>query len=329
MRMTRHHKLAAPIALLSIVVALAGCQMGPYVSSSFDRSLDVSGPIRLELSNVSGDVSVVGSADGKVHVHGDVRVSGFGFGNPQKRLDDLVSSPPVELKGDTLRVGKETTRLRNVSISYAIEVPRDTEVNSASVSGSQLVRNVRGPVQASSVSGTVRGQDIGREVRLSSTSGSVTAENCGDDVRATSVSASVTVLNAKGDVLAHSVSGNVEVKNPGGRVDANSSSGSVEVRDANGDVKAHATSGRVIVQGNPSGNSYWELKTVSGSVDIGVPSSASFHLSAGAVSGQIRAQVPIMIEEQGKHSLRAHMGDGGGRVEIHTISGSIEVQGAQ
>ena len=112
-------------------------------------------------------------------------------------------------------------------------------------------------------------------------------------------------------------------------MDANSSSGSVGIRDADGDVKAHATAGRVTVQGNPGGNSYWDLKTVSGSVDIAVPSSASFHLSAGAVSGQIRAQVPIMIEEQGKHSLRAHMGDGGGRVEIHTISGAIEVLGAQ
>jgi hypothetical protein len=36
-----------------------------------------------------------------------------------------------------------------------------------------------------------------------------------------------------------------------------------------------------------------------------------------------------MIEEQGKHSLRAHMGDGGGRVEIHTVSGAIEVNGAE
>jgi DUF4097 and DUF4098 domain-containing protein YvlB len=326
--MTRHNRLAALIALFALVIALAGCSMGPSVSGNFDRSLDVSGPIRLDLSNVAGDVSIVGSTDGKVHVHGDVRVSGFGLGSPQKRLDDIVASPPIELKGDTLRVGKETTRLRNVSIAYAIEVPRDTEVNSASVSGSQSIRNVRGPVQAASVSGMVRGQDIGREVKLSSTSGAVGADNCGDDVRATSVSGSVTVANAKGDVLAHSVSGKVEIKNPGGRVDANSSSGSVEVRDANGDVKAHATAGRVTVQGNPSGNSYWDLKTVSGPVDIAVPSSASFHLSAGAVTGQIRAQVPIMIEEQGKHSLRAHMGDGGGRVEIHTVSGSIEVQGA-
>ena len=327
--MTRHNRLAAPVAVLAFVVILAGCQMGPSVSGSFDRSLDVSSPIRLELSNVSGDVSIVGSADGKVHVHGDVRVSGFGMGSPQNRLNDIIATPPVELKGDTLRIGKENERLRHVSISYSVEVPRDTEVNSASISGSQSVRNVRGPVQASSISGTVRGEGIGREVKLSSISGTVSADNCGDDVRATSVSGSVTVTNAKGDVLAHSVSGNVEVKNPGGRVDTQSSSGSVEVRDSNGDVKAHAKSGRVTVQGNPTGNSYWDLKTASGSVDIAVPASASFHLSAGAVTGQIRAQVPIMIEEQGKHSLRAHMGDGGGRVEIHTVSGSIEVQGAR
>jgi DUF4097 and DUF4098 domain-containing protein YvlB len=327
--MTRHNRIAARIALLALVTALAGCSMGPSVSGSFDRLLDVSGPIRLDLSSVAGDVSIVGSTDGKVHVHGDVRVSGFGLGSPQKRLDDIVASPPVELKGDTLRVGKETTRLRNVSITYAIEVPRDTAVNTASVSGSQSIRNVRGPVQAASVSGMVRGQDIGQEVKLSSTSGAIDAANCGDDVRAFSVSGNVTVVNAKGDVLAHSVSGSVEIKNPGGRVEANSSSGSVEVRDANGDIKAHATAGRITVQGNPSGNSYWDLKTVSGAVDIAVPSTASFHLSAGAVTGQIRAQVPIMIEEQGKHSLRAHMGDGGGRVEIHTVSGSIEVQGAQ
>jgi DUF4097 and DUF4098 domain-containing protein YvlB len=327
--MTRHHKLASSFALLAIVLAFAGCQMGPSVSGSFDRSLDVSGPIRLELSNVAGDVTIVGSADGKVHVHGDVRVSGFGFGSPEKRLDELVANPPVELKGDTLRIGKEMSRQHNVAITYSVEVPRATEVNSTSVSGAQSVRNVRGPVLAESVSGAVHGQDIGREVKLASTSGTVTAENCGDDVRATSISGTVTVTNAKGDVLAHSVSGNVEVRNPGGRVDANTSSGTVDVRDAGGDVKAHATAGRVTVQGNPSGNSYWDLKTVSGTVDISVPSNASFHLSAGAVTGQISAQIPIMIEEQGKHSLRAHMGDGGGRVEIHTVSGAIELQGAQ
>lgn len=327
--MTRHLKLAASIALPLVAIALAGCEMGPTVSASFDRQYDVSSPIRLELSNIAGDISITGSTDGKVHVHADVRVSGMGFGSPQKRLDEILANPPVELKGDTLRVGKELTRVHNVSIAYTLEVPKETAVSSASVSGSQTVRGVRGPLQAVSVSGSVQAQDIGRDVRLSSTSGSITAENCGDDVRASSVSGNVTVSKATGDVVAHTVSGNVQVSSPGGRVDADTSSGSVEVRGANSDAKARATAGRVLVQGNPSGNSYWELKTVSGSVNIGVPSNANFHLSANAVSGQISAQIPIMIEEQGKHSLRARMGSGGGRVEVHTVSGAIEVQGAQ
>lgn len=325
--MKRHHRLPAALALALLVTAVVGCQVGPTVSGSFDRSLDVSGPIRLEVANVSGDVSIVGSGDGKVHVHGDVRVGGFGFGNPQERLNEIVSSPPLELKGDTLRIGRDASRLHNVSIAYQIEVPQSTTVTSASVSGSETARDILGSVQLVSVSGSIRAHNIGSDSKLVSTSGSVEVEKCGDNIRATSVSGSVSVTNAKGDVVAHSVSGDVTVNNPGGRVDANTSSGSVGVRGGNSDVKAHASSGRVTIEGNPSGNSYWDLKTASGSVDIAVPSAASFHFSANAVSGQIRTQIPIVIEEQGKHSLRAHMGDGGGRVEVHTVSGGIEVLG--
>lgn len=327
-KMPRNHRLAGSLAFLTLVFALAGCDFGPAATGNFDKTLDVSAPLHLELSNVAGDVIITGAADGKVHIHGDVRVSGFGFGNPQDRLKEVLANPPIELKGDTLRIGKDVTRMHNVSIAYTVEVPRDTSVASSSVSGSLSIRDVHGPVEGESVSGSIRAQNIGRDARLASTSGSIDAENCGDDVRATSVSGSVTVLSAKGDVIAHSVSGSVTVRNPGGRVDSDSSSGSVEIRGANGDVKAHSTSGHVNIGGNPSGNSYWDLKTMSGSVSISVPSDANFHLSSSAVSGQIRTQVPIVIEEQGKHSLRARMGTGTGRVEVHTVSGSIELDSA-
>jgi DUF4097 and DUF4098 domain-containing protein YvlB len=327
--MRRNHRLAGALAFCIAAFALTGCDIGPSASGAFDKSIDVSGPLRLELSNVSGDVSITGTADGKVHVHGDVHASGMGFGNPQGRVNQLVANPPIELKGDTLRIGRDMTRMHNVSISYTVEVPRNTEVVSSSVSGSVSVRNVRGPLQAESVSGSVHAQDIGNDARLSSTSGSVEAENCANDVRATSVSGSVDVVNAKGDVLAHSVSGNVTVRAPGGRVDSNSSSGSVEIRGANNDVKAHTASGRVDIGGNPSGNSYWDLKTMSGPINISVPSDANFHLSSSAVSGEIRTQVPIVIEEQGKHTLRARMGNGNGRVEVHTVSGSVELDGSK
>ena len=327
--MTRYRGSAGPIALLSVAVALAGCSLGPSVNGSFDRTLNVTGPVRLELTNAAGDVTINGSADGKIHVHGDVRVSGVSFGSPQKQLDELVANPPVEQRGDTVRIGKEMSRMHNLAITYVIEVPKDTSVSTTVASGSQSIKGVRGPVKAEAASGAIRADGIDRAVQLSTASGAITADDNGDDVHVSSSSGSVAVSNAKGDVRIHVVSGVIQVSNPGGRVDASTLSGSIDVDGATSDVKAHAASGRIAIQGNPSGHSYWDLKTVSGTVQLTVPASASFHLSAEAMSGEIRAAIPIVIEEQGKHSLRAHMGDGGGRVEVHTVSGSIEVRGSK
>jgi DUF4097 and DUF4098 domain-containing protein YvlB len=321
-----HRSLAAPLGLLVAAIAALGCGVGPSANGSFDRTLSVTAPIRLELANASGDVSITGSTDGKVHVHGEVRSSGIGFDSPQKRLDEIVSNPPIEQKGDTVRIGKDLSRIRNLSVSYVIEVPRETEVDITVASGSQTIRGVRGPIKAQAASGSIRADHIDRHAQLSTLSGSIDAHDIGDDLRASSASGSVTVSNIKGDVRTSALSGATQIAEPGGRVDSDTASGSVEVQGATTDVKAHAASGRIEVRGNPGSNSYWDLKTVSGVVELSVPSNANFHLSADAVSGQIKTDVPIVIEEQGKHSLRARVGAGGGRVEVHTISGEIRVR---
>ena len=318
-------RLILAIACTLALVGTAGCYAGAAATGNFDRTLSVSGPVRIELSNAAGDVQIVGSADGKVHIHAEVRASGFGFGRPQRRIDEILAHPPVEQRGSTIRIGKDLNGVHNVAISYQIEVPHDTEVNSSLASGSQSVRQIQGPVKTNAASGSLRVDHIDREVRLRSVSGSVDAFDVGDDVYASSVSGSVDVRNSKGDTHANAISGAIRVTGPGGRVEADSKSGSVEIMGANNDVKAKAVSGRVSVQGVPGGNSFWELKTVSGSVELAVPQSANFHLTAENVTGQIRTDIPIVIEEQNKHSLRARVGNGGSRVEIRTVSGQIEV----
>jgi len=130
-------------------------------------------------------------------------------------------------------------------------------------------------------------------------------------------------------VVVDALAGTIHISSPGGRIEADTASGEVVIEGASSDVKAHAASGRVSVQGNPGSHSYWELKTISGSVQLGVPASANLHLSAEATSGEIRTDIPIVVEEQGKHSLRAHMGSGGGRVDVHTVSGEIHVSGTK
>jgi DUF4097 and DUF4098 domain-containing protein YvlB len=326
--MARSRNLRGSLVLFGALFALAGCYSGPAASGSFDRNFNVSGPVRLELSNASGDVNISGSTDGKVHVHGDVRASGIGFDNPQKRLDDTIANPPVDQRGDTIRIGKDFSHLRNISIAYTIQVPHDTEVDASVASGAQNIRDLRGPVKVHAASGTIRVEKIDKDADLSTASGSITASDVGSDVQVSSASGNITVSNVKGDVRAKAVSGVIRVSHPGGRVEGGTASGEVEIQDATNDVTAHAASGRVYVQGNPGAQGYWNLKTASGGVQISVPPSANFHLSAEAVSGEIRADLPIVIEEQGKHSLRARMGNGGGRVEVRTASGEIRISGA-
>ena len=323
----RHRNFAALTGLLFAGLASAGCAMGPSVSGSFDRTLSVSGPIRLELTNTSGDVSITGGADGKVHVHADAHASGMGFESPEKRLNDLLANPPVEQRGNTIHVGEEMRHMQNVSVNYTIEVPRDTEVASSVLSGAQTIQGVRGPVKAEAASGSIRVSHVERQTQLSALSGSIRADNIGEDLRANSASGTVTVSYIKGDVRISALSGSTQILKPGGRVEASTANGSVDVEGATSDVKAHAASGRVNVQGNPGANSYWDLKTASGTVQLEVPANASFHLAAEAVSGEIKTDMPIMVEEQGKHSLRAHVGSGnGGRVEVHTVSGEIRLR---
>jgi len=308
-----------------VSVALAACAEGPAATGGFDRDFTVSGHTRLEITNDSGDVSISGSADGKIHVHGDVRANGSSMKAAQEKLSDIQSRPPVEQTSEGVRIGSDIVRLHNASISYTIEVPRDTEVSSSVASGAQTVRNLRGPIKLQSASGSLRAEHIEGAAQLNSLSGTVTASDIGDTVRGTSVSGDISIDHAKNDVRLSVQSGNIRVSNPGGRVEADLISGNVDVFGATGDVKVHGISGRLSVQGNPAAASFWELRNVSGGIDITVPPGANFHLLAEASTGEIRADIPIVIEEQGKHSLRAQVGTGGGRIEVHNTSGEIHL----
>jgi DUF4097 and DUF4098 domain-containing protein YvlB len=326
--MLRRANLKSLLPVFVSAMVLAGCGTNAASQGSFERTYDVSGPLRFELTNASGSVHISRSSDDKVHIRGEIRSRGFLFNDPEKQARELSANPPIEKKPDIIRVGKELTRLNGVSIEYTIELPRNAEVSTTVASGSQTISDLQGPVKIESASGSIAVSGIEHSVQVTSASGSITAQDLGDDFRASSASGSVNVTKVKGDVRIHALSGSMNISGPGARVEADTKSGSVDIVGAGNDVNASTISGRVSVEGNPSGNSYWNLKTTSGSVEVSVPPSANFHLSAEAVSGQINAGIPIVIEDQDKHSLRARVGNAGGRVEIRTVSGGIRVQPA-
>jgi hypothetical protein len=326
--MTQTKRGFAAGAILAVAIAVT-----PYLAvaadNTFDRTFPVSGPsTRIELDNPSGSVDIHVGKDGQVHIHAKVTPGGWSlFGNGEKSAQEILANPPLEQRGDTIRIGKNSTYLKNVSIDYQIEVPKDTQLDSGLASGGITVNKLRGPVTVSTASGYTHIYEIEREVQVTAASGAVEIRGVGGYVRVSSASGSIDIADVKGDIKANAASGSIRVDRPADRVDVSSVSGSIRITGADNDVKARVISGPISVSGNPSSNRYWELKTVSGSVDIQVPHSASFLLSAEATSGDIRTSIPVIIEEQNKHSLRAHVGSSSGRVEVHTVSGEIQVNG--
>jgi len=316
--------------VLTIAVAfwLSGCGVVASERGSFDRDLNVTGSVRLDLASGSGAVRIFPGPAGQVHIHGEVRASGFSAGDARKRLDEIVARPPIEQSGNTIRVGKEKWHLRDTSIEYTVQVPPDTEVDSTVGSGAQNIEGVRGPVRVSSGSGDVRVSQIRDDTQITTASGSVDAADIRGEFRCTAASGSITSSKVQGDVSVNAASGSIHITGPGGRVSAQTASGGIDIRGATSDVKARSASGSINIQGNPGANSLWELNAVSGGINLAVPTSAGFQFNASTVSGGVHSDIPITVEEQGGHSLRGRVGNGGARVEVLTVSGSIHLKGA-
>lgn len=321
------HKVATLQTALLAGVLFVAPALTIAADNSFERTFTVSGPTRLDLSNGSGNVEIHGSVDGKVHIYGKVSAGWSLFGNADKNVGEVAANPPIEQSGDTIRIGKNSSWLKNVGIDYRIEVPRETEIDAGVASGGVTIDNVRGPVKASSASGYLHIYRVERDTQVSAASGSIEVSAIGGFLRVSSASGDIVVANVKGAVSVNAASGSIRVENPEDRVDASAASGSIDINGAKADLKVHAISGSINVSGDPSTNRLWELKSVSGSVDLRVPPNSSFLLSAEATSGDIRTNIPVIIEEQGKHSLRAHVGSSSGRIEVRTVSGAINVHG--
>ncbi len=144
-----------------------------------------------------------------------------------------------------------------------------------------------------------------------------------------SVSGSVSVVDVTGDLKARSVSGEVIVKNVSGRTTASSVSGRVVVEEAAGSVSAKSTSGevRVLIK-RLDGTDQMDFASVSGSVDVKLPSSLDANVEMSVLSGDIKTDFPLQIEDKDRGPGRRAsgvVGNGARKLTIKSVSGSVSL----
>ena len=68
------------------------------------------------------------------------------------------------------------------------------------------------------------------------------------------------------------------------------------------------------------------LKSVNGSINLGLPASPNADVSVSTVNGGITTDYPLQV--QGKfmgHHLDGKLGSGGTRIEISNVNGSVRI----
>jgi hypothetical protein len=338
MRLAR--TLGLTIAVLGIFLAAiaarpmrANAWDDNYTEGQFEKTLKVSGAVNLSIGTGSGSVSVRPGDGSTIHVIGRIRVhEGWGISeaSAKEKVHKLETNPPIEQDGNTIRIGEihDEELRRNVSISYEVVTPAETQLHSSTGSGSQMIEGVRGPVEATTGSGSINISRIGNELRASTGSGTITLEEIKGGVRATTGSGSIRAHGIAGGLSAHTGSGTVEYEQTApGDVDIETGSGGIEMRGVRGTVRARAGSGHISVEGTPTGD--WRLHTGSGGVTLRLPANAGFELDASTGSGSVSITPEHELTVSGtlnRHELHGKAHGGGPLIYASTSSGSIRVE---
>jgi len=294
--MDRVKQIAAVLTAVMAVNASAGEEIDETKAAAADGLV--------EIVNPRGEVTVVGWDKAEVSVSGE--------------LDDLTEEFQFEVDGSNTIIEIEIPR-RSANwgdgSDLMIHVPRASRVSFEGVSSDGIFREIEGGLRARTASGDLEAEEIASQLNLTSVSGDVRAEECGGQARVSTVSGEIELRLMSDNVVVDSVSGDVEV----------------ELTEF---TRLHATvvSGDLDVEGQlgPSGDI--EMSSVSGDIDLVLKGEVNARINVetgpgGDISNNLTSDV-VKTKFPTTSSLDTRSGDGSGRIRVRTVSGDINLEGA-
>ena len=278
---------------------------------TFDRTLQVSGPVNLEVLTHSGDVTVRAGGSGSVQIHGKIYVGNHWLtGGRENDVHAIEQNPPIRQEGNNVHI--DYVNAHNISVDYEITVPTDTTVRTRSGSGDQMIEGTHGNVDVQTGSGDMKLSNLTGEVRLQTGSGNVRAHQ------------------VSGAVRGGTGSGDIEIEETGqGDMDLRTGSGNINGRGIQGGFRGETGSGDVTAEGTQTGP--WEIRTGSGNVRVRLPGNAAFDADISTSSGSVDVGMPIEMTVQGRveeqhKSIHGKVHGGGPVLRIRTGSGDIHIE---
>lgn len=289
----------APVTATLLLAAGTSCLAAEKV---FDRTAAADPRGSVEVSNVAGQVRIMGWDKAEVAVHGV--------------LDDNVER--VDFSSNKGRTVVKVVLPRNCGhrcgADLEIRVPKQSELHVSTVSADLQTENITG-VQ-----------------RLNTVSGELTAQIAGANFEGRTVSGDLRVRGngAPAETRVETVSGNATLQRVAGRVEATSVSGDLHLEvDPAHNVRLRTTSGDVTFRGQLTGSGSLEAESVSGDVKLETRAQEGFAYEASSFSGDLDNCFGVSAQSTSAYGpgsrLSGSRGEGKGRVSVKTMSGDVEI----
>ena len=276
----RRITLCAAFAALAMTTTACSAANG-----SFDRTLQVSGPVTVRVATGSGYIHVMPGDPSSVHIIAHIRARGlFNAADVVRRVEN---NPPIQQSGDIINIGRDAPH--NVAIDYDITVPPDTELAAQSGSGDLRIANINGAVRAGTGSGSIQADGLSGHIVLHTGSGDIHASfDNSNDVKAQTGSGSITLKNVQGLLVAQTGSGDIDV--------SGTPSAGWDLKTGSGDVTLHTD------------GAHYSINATTGSGSVHSDQSISTHGTIGHhhITGDINGGGPTVRIVTGSGDIRIH-----------------------
>jgi DUF4097 and DUF4098 domain-containing protein YvlB len=285
-----------------------------------EKIFETPGPVRLHVRNEVGLVAITASPTEETVVWLEAQT-------PEG--EELVERATVECRpagGRHMVVVKVPKQgmggrfIRRNPVKVRVDLPEGSDVTVAAGSADVEVTGPIGAGDFTTSSGDVTADDVAANLTARSASGDLTAGAVGGDLK---------VQTASGDLRCSSVAGRAVFTTASGDIEVGAAAGQVEVKATSGDVRlgelAHGArvtnvSGNVRVLAIDEGT--LQVRSVSGSVLVGIVKGVDLHVDVETMSGQVRSDIPL------DDTPVAPRKDARVELSVRSVSGDVEIERA-
>lgn len=250
----------------------------------------------VQIDNQAGSIKVIGWAKNEIHA----------VGNLGRRASGLV----LNVSGRKAEVRVDSDSPHGARSELEVHVPAGSRVEIDSFAAEIRVEGVDGELFAETVNGGIYLAGGFQEVQASSVNGSVEVSGNPKRAKLESVNGAVSVKGASGEIEASTVNGQLTV------------SGAAFDR-----AYLETVSGDMRFEGSLRPKAVLDAQSVSGAIDLILPSgvSADFRVSSfsGDIDNELGPPARNVSKWTGQKELEFTAGGGGASVNIQTLSGGI------